>query len=449
VSRVGSVPQTTQQQRHVVAASYLGWTLDAFDFFIMVFVFGDVAREFGIGVTALTFAVTLTLATRALGAYLFGRLADRYGRRPALMASILGFSVLGFCTGLAPNATTFFIIRALFGLAMGGEWGVGASLTMESIPASWRGPVSGLLQAGYPSGYLLASILYLAYPWLHWRGMFMAGAIPALLVFYIRNNVPESPDWSARVKSAPREPLTSVIGRNLKLTIYAAGLMACFNFFSHGTQDLYPQYLKTQHHIVGPHLTTIVVIYNIGAMIGGVTFGTLSQRIGRRRAIGLAAALSLPMVPLWAFSSTPVLIAVGAFFMQICVQGAWGVIPVHLNELSPSSVRGTFPGLVYQLGNFLAALNAPMQSGIADALGHTASISGSDPDAKSRVADAVAHGASVHANGLDFILRYSDYRWPLAGVAGTAAVLIIVLMLFGREAKDVRMGAFGTGEPVG
>ena len=396
-----------RQQRHVVAACYLGWTLDAFDFFIMVFVFGDVAREFGIGETAITFAVTLTLATRAVGAFLFGRLADKYGRRPALMASILGFSVLGFCTGLAPNATVFFIVRALFGLAMGGEWGVGASLTMESIPASWRGPVSGLLQAGYPSGYLLASLLYLAYPWLHWRGMFMAGVIPALLVLYIRNNVPESPDWTERTRTGPQEGLASVLRRYLPLTIYAACLMACFNFFSHGTQDIYPRYLQRQHHIVGPSLTTIVVIYNIGAMVGGITFGSLSQRIGRRRAIGLAAALSLPMLPLWAFASTPLWIGVGAFLMQVCVQGAWGVIPVYLNEISPAPIRGTFPGLTYQLGNFLAALNLPLQSGIADAMGH-------------------------------------DYRWALAGVAGTAAVLIIGLMVFGREAKDVRMGAFGT-----
>ncbi len=398
---------TAQHQRHVVAACYLGWTLDAFDFFIMVFVFGDVARAFGIGETSITFAVTLTLATRALGAYLFGRLADRFGRRPALMASILGFSLLGFCTGLAPNATVFFIVRALFGLAMGGEWGVGASLTMESIPASWRGPVSGLLQAGYPSGYLLASLLYLAYPWLHWRGMFMAGAIPALLVLYIRKSVPESPDWEERAQSGPQPSLQSVVRRYLPLTIYAACLMACFNFFSHGTQDIYPRYLQRQHHIVGPSLTTIVVIYNIGAMVGGIAFGSLSQRIGRRRAIGLAAALSLPIAPLWGFSATPLWIGVGAFFMQVCVQGAWGVVPVYLNEISPAPIRGTFPGLTYQLGNFLAALNLPLQSGIADAMGH-------------------------------------DYRWALVGVAGSAGVLIIALMLFGREAKDVRMGAFGT-----
>jgi SHS family lactate transporter-like MFS transporter len=402
--------QTKQHQRHVVAACYMGWTLDAFDFFIMVFVFGDVAKEFGISVHALTFAVTLTLAMRAAGAFLFGRLADRFGRRPALMASILGFSLLGFCTGLAPNATVFFIVRALFGLAMGGEWGVGASLTMESIPASWRGPVSGLLQAGYPSGYLLASLLYLAHDALGWRGMFMAGALPALLVLYIRSAVPESPDWAERAPAAARESLVSVIRRNLGLTIYAACLMAFFNFFSHGTQDIYPRYLQAQHHITGVTLTTIVVIYNIGAMLGGISFGSLSQRLGRRRAIGLAAALALPVLPLWAFTSSPVWIGLGAFLMQVCVQGAWGVVPVHLNELSPPAIRGTFPGLTYQLGNFLAALNLPLQTGIADSMG-------------------------------------GDYRWALVGVAGAAGVAIILLMVFGPEAKDVRMGRFGHAEP--
>jgi SHS family lactate transporter-like MFS transporter len=400
---------TKQKQRHVVAACYLGWTLDAFDFFIMVFVFGDVAKAFGLSVTSVTFAVTLTLATRALGAFLFGRLADRIGRRPALMASILGYSVLGFCTGLAPNATVFVIVRALFGLAMGGEWGVGASLTMESIPSAWRGPVSGLLQAGYPSGYLLASLLYLAYPILHWQGMFMVGALPALLVLYIRGNVDESPDWKEQLQNAPRESIGSVVRKHFHLALYAAILMAFFNFFSHGTQDIYPRYLQAQRHFNVHTVSTIAIIFNLGAMLGGICVGTLSQRIGRRWAIGLAAALSLPLLPLWAFSTEPVWIAVGAFLMQVCVQGAWGVIPVHLNELSPPSIRGTFPGLTYQLGNFLAALNLPLQSGIAASLG-------------------------------------GDYRWPLVGVAGTSAVCIILLVAFGREEKDVRMGAFGSPE---
>jgi SHS family lactate transporter-like MFS transporter len=401
---------TTSQQRHVVAAAYLGWTLDAFDFFIMVFVFSDVAKEFGSTVHILTYAVTLTLAMRALGAFLFGRFADRYGRRPALMASVLAYSVLELASGFAPSLTIFLILRALFGIAMGGEWGIGASLTMESIPAKWRGPVSGLLQAGYPSGYLLATLLYaFVYPLPHvgWRGMFIIGAAPALLVLYIRSSVPESPDWVAR-QVRPRANLVEIVRQNLGLTVFAVAMMTCFNFFSHGTQDLYPNaYLKVQLGLPHATISAIAITYNIGAMLGGVFFGSISQRIGRRRAIVIAALLALPVIPLWAFSGTPVLIGLGAFLMQICVQGAWGVVPAHLNELSPPDIRGTFPGLVYQAGNFIAAANATIQTGLADHFGH-------------------------------------DLRWPLACTVGIVAVLIAVLVGFGPEAKNVQMGADGT-----
>jgi SHS family lactate transporter-like MFS transporter len=401
-------PPANQHQRHVVAACYLGWTLDAFDFFIMVFVISDIAKEFGTDRTTVTWAITLTLFLRALGAFLFGRLADRFGRRPTLMANVLTYSLLEFLTGFSPNLTVFLILRALYGVAMGGEWGVGASLTMESIPARWRGPVSGLLQAGYPSGYLLATLLYrIGYGSgvIGWRGMFMIGVLPALLVLYVRRKVPESPDWQRRSEAkAHAGDFLPVLSRHLPLAIYAVLLMTAFNFFSHGTQDLYPSFLKSEHHMGIDQITTIAIIYNIGAMLGGLTFGTLSQRIGRRAAIVIAAVLALPVIPLWAFSNEPFYIGLGAFLLQICVQGAWGVIPAHLNELSPPDIRGTFPGLVYQLGNCLAAANATIQSAIAD-----------------------------HYFG-------GDLSWPLAGVAGIVAVLIALLVGFGREARHVQMG---------
>ena len=397
-----------QHQRHVVAACYLGWTLDAFDFFIMVFVIGDIAKEFGTDRTTVTWAITLTLFLRALGAFLFGRLADRFGRRPTLMANVLTYSVLEFATGFSPNLTVFLILRALYGVAMGGEWGVGASLTMESVPGRWRGPVSGLLQAGYPSGYLLATILYrLAYGsgWVGWRGLFMIGVVPALLVFYIRRNVPESPDWEQRSQTAAHTGTFGVVlRRHLPLAIYAVIMMTAFNFFSHGTQDLYPSYLQTARKMTVNEVTTIAIIYNIGAMLGGLTFGTLSQRIGRRTAIVIAAVLALPVIPLWAFAANPLYIAIGAFLIQFFVQGAWGIIPAHLNELSPPEIRGTFPGLTYQLGNCLASANATIQSAIA--------------------------GSYFGGN----------LSWPLAGVAGIVAVVIALLVGFGREARDVRMG---------
>jgi SHS family lactate transporter-like MFS transporter len=393
---------------HVVAACYLGWTLDAFDFFIMAFVLREVAASFGVAMGGVAFAITLTLACRAIGAVLFGRLADRYGRRPTLMVNVLCYSALEFLSGLAPNLTVFLILRALYGVAMGGEWGVGASLTMESVPARWRGPVSGLLQAGYPSGYLLASILYLALPWLTWRGMFMVGVIPALLVLYIRRTVPESPDWQARTQAERRVGIVPVLRSHAGLVIFAALVMMGFNFFSHGSQDLYPsQFLGAQHKLTPGTISVITIVANIGAMLGGLLFGTLSQRIGRKWAIVIAALLALPALRLWAFSGTPVLLGLGAFLMQICVQGAWGVVPVYLNELSPASIRGTFPGLVYQLGNLLASANANIQVWLAG-------------------------------------WYDGDYGMAMATVVGLVAVVIAVLVACGREPKGTVMGADAT-----
>jgi MFS transporter, SHS family, lactate transporter len=400
----GSAGRPSGQQVHVVLAAYLGWTLDAFDFFIMAFVLRDVAASFGSPIGSVASAITLTLACRAIGAYVFGRLADRYGRRPTLMVNVLCYSLLEFFSGLAPTLTAFLILRALYGVAMGGEWGVGASLTMESVPAKWRGPVSGLLQAGYPSGYLLASVLYLALPVIGWRGMFMVGVIPALLVVYLRSKVPESPDWLAREVAEHKVSIWTVLRQHSGLVIFAALVMMAFNFFSHGSQDLYPsQFLGEEHKLTPGTISLITIVANVGAMIGGLVFGALSQRIGRKWAIVIAALLALPVLRLWAFPSTPVMLGLGAFLMQICVQGAWGVVPIYLNELSPATIRGTFPGLVYQLGNFLASANANIQIWLAG--------------------------------------RYNgDYGMAMAMVIAVVAVAIAVLVTLGREPKGIRMG---------
>jgi len=390
----------TSAQRHVVAASFLGWTLDAFDFFLMVFVIKDVAKEFGVTHEAVALAITLTLAFRALGAFIFGRLADRFGRRPVLMLDVALYSLFGFATAFAPNLAIFLVIRALFGIAMGGEWGIGASLTMESIRPQSRGFVSGLLQSGYPTGYLLASIVYyLLYAVIGWRGLFMVGIAPALLIFYIRRSVPESPGWR---RERAHVSFIDVLRRHGGLALYVIVLMTAFNFFSHGTQDLYPTFLQVQHKFDAHTVGTVAVIYNIGAILGGLGFGSLSQRLGRRRTIVLAALFAIPAVWLWAFSQTAAMLAVGAFLVQVFVQGAWGVIPAHLNELSPAEARGTFPGTVYQLGNFIAASNAVLQTHIAASQG-------------------------------------GNYSIALAGVAVAAAVAIAVLTLLGPEAKAVEM----------
>lgn len=399
----------TAEHRNVVVASFLGWTLDAFDFFLVVFVLGRLASDFGTDVTAVTWGITLTLALRPVGAFLFGRIADRYGRRPALMASVLLYSAMELATAFAPSLAVFITLRALYGIAMGGEWGVGASLAFESVPVRTRGLISGVLQAGYPCGYLLAAVVFgLLFPHIGWRGMFAVGAAPALLALYIFKKVPESRTWSAGRTATARPGLLAALRGHWPLALYAIVLMACFNFFSHGTQDLYPRLLGAQRGFSTGTTAWIAVVYNIGAICGGLLFGSLSSRLGRRRSIALAAALSLIVLPFWAYSSTPAALASAAFAMQFMVQGAWGVVPVHLNELSPEGIRATFPGVVYQLGNLLASYNATLQSAIAD-----------------------THGSVARP----------DYAFALTVVCGVVAVALVLLSLLGPERRDVRFAA--------
>jgi len=390
-------------QRSALIASFLGWTLDAFDFFLMVFMLGAIAKEFGSDIKSVAFALTLTLAARPLGALVFGLLADRFGRRPVLMIDILLFSILEFASAFAPSLIALLVLRTAFGFAMGGEWGLGASLTMETIPPKARGIASGLLQTGYPFGYLLASVVYgLLFDRIGWRGMFMVGVLPALLVLFIRRNVKESPAWHS-MRAQPRKSLAGVLRQRWPLFIYVVVLMTAFNLFSHGTQDLYPTFLQVQHKLATHTVSLIAIIGNVGAITGGLLFGILSQRIGRRKAIVFGALIALPIIPLWAFSATPVLLGVGAFLMQVAVQGAWGVVPVHLNELSPDEVRGTFPGFAYQLGNLLASGNATIQAGFA-----------------------ANHGG--------------NYALALAVIAAIAGVVIAALTYFGPERHGVQFG---------
>jgi SHS family lactate transporter-like MFS transporter len=353
--------ELNREQRHVVLASFLGWTLDAFDYFLLVFVIPEIARDFHVGLEAVAFSLMLTLAMRPIGAFIFGRLADRYGRRPVLMFDIVLFAVLEAASALAPSLTVLLIVRALFGIAMGGEWGIGASLAMESIPARARGLVSGILQEGYATGYLLGALAYwLLFDHIGWRGMFALGVLPALLVLYIRRAVPESPAWESVRKRAALPGMLETMRGRWPLFAYLVVLMMAFNMFSHGSQDLYPTFLKQQLHFDTGTVSRLTIVLNLGAIVGGLVFGAWSERIGRRRAIAIAALLALPMIPLWAFGSSVVLLGIGVFLLQIMVQGAWGIVPVHLNELSPAAVRGTLPGFAYQGGNLLASITAPL-----------------------------------------------------------------------------------------
>jgi len=391
----------SRTQRDVVAASFLGWTLDAFDFFLVVFVLNQLAKDFAASAADVTEALFWTLAMRPVGAFIFGRVAERFGRKPALMASVVLYSIAELATAGAPSLQVFLILRALFGVGMGGVWGVGASLAFETVPVSSRGFVSGLLQVGYPCGYLLAAVVYgLLFDHIGWRGMFVVGAFPALLVFFIRARVPESSVWTEARALPVTRSLWAALSGHWWLAAYAMILMACFNFFSHGTQDLYVKFLQTQHGYSTHTTSLIAIVYNIGAICGGLLFGTLSSRMGRRKTIAIAAALSLLALPFWAYAATPITLAAGAFAMQFMVQGAWGVIPAHLNELAPQGLRATFPGVVYQLGNLIASRNSPMQTHIAE-----------------------SHGLAGHP----------DYSFALAIVAGVVAVLIIILVLVDRK----------------
>ncbi|HEX4370651.1 MAG TPA: MFS transporter [Rhizomicrobium sp.] len=392
----------TPRERHAVIASYLCWALDAFDYFVLVFVLTDVAQAFHAGITAVALALTLTLAFRPLGAFIFGRLADRYGRRPVLMVNVALYSLFGFLTAFSPSLITFLAIRSLFGMAMGGVWGIGASLAFETITREKRGFVSGLMQSGYATGYLAASLVFgFLYAWLGWRGLFMVGILPAFfLIFYIWSQVSEAPGWN--LERARASTTFSVLKTHWRLALFAVVMMTAFNFFSHGTQDLYPTFLQKQHHFDHATVSTIAILYNIAAIMGGLTVGSLSQRFGRKRASVVTALIAVPVAFLWAFSSTAALLALGAILMQFLVQGAWGVVPAHLNEISPAGARGTFPGTVYQLGNLIASVNAVLQTSIAERTG-------------------------------------GNYAIALASVAIVSVLVIALFMGLGPQAQDVEM----------
>jgi SHS family lactate transporter-like MFS transporter len=390
-----TIPAKPNGSHHAVLAGFLGWTLDAFDFFVVVFLFDTLARQFGVTKREIVWTTTATLAMRPVGALLFGLLSDRYGRRIPLMANVIYFSIIELACGFAPNFTVFLVLRALFGIGMGGEWGVGASLAMEAAPPKLRGILSGILQSGYSIGYLLAAIAarFLLPVW-GWRPMFWIGALPALLALYIRTKVPESEAWKQHRAASTGEVLRVVAGQWRRF-LYLVLLMTFMMFLSHGTQDLYPDFLQEVHRVSAASRANIAMIYNVGAVVGAILFGLLSQAAGRRKGMLAALALSLLVIPVWAFSGSLTVLVVGAFVMQMGVQGAWGVIPVHLNELSADAARGLMPGLAYQLGILFAS----------------------------------------PTNSIEYALRHRfGYEWALASFEIVTIVSLAILLLGGTEA---------------
>jgi MFS transporter, SHS family, lactate transporter len=342
-------------QIHAVTASYLGWMLDALDFFVVVFTLDNLAAAFHVGKEKIVLTLTMTLVFRPVGAFIFGLLADRYGRRRPLMANVIFFSVVELLCGFAPNYTVFFILRLLYGIGMGGEWGVGASLAMEAVPPRLRGMFSGVLQSGYVMGNLLAAVIArFVLPAWGWRPMFWLGGIPALLAFYISSHVPESEAWKQHRASSMASVFRAVAAQ-WKMFVYLILFVTFMVFLSHGTQDLYPDFLGSARHFTKAQVSEIAVIYNIGAILGSVGFGMFSERLGRRVAMIVALVLSLLVIPAWAFGGSTLVLIAGAFLMQAGVQGAWGIVPVHLTEMVPDETRGLVSGLAYQLGTLFGA----------------------------------------------------------------------------------------------
>jgi MFS transporter, SHS family, lactate transporter len=407
----------TADQRNSFTAALLGWTMDAFDYFIVVLVYADIAADFGTSKEKVALLTTATLLMRPVGALLFGLWADRVGRRVPLIVDVLLYSTVGFLCAFAPNLTVLLVLRVIYGIGMGGEWGLGAALAMEKIPRERRGFFSGLLQEGYSFGYLLAAVAYLVVSQvfgLSWRWLFALSIIPALISLLIRTRVEESEVWKESkeqmriTETGFRDVLLNV--RVLRRFAYLILLMTAFNWMSHGTQDVYPTFLKATDQggagLSESTALTIAVIYNVGAIIGGMTFGSLSERFGRRHTIAFCAVIGLPIVPLFAYSTTAAMLCLGAFLMQVVVQGAWGVIPAHLTEMSPDAVRGFYPGVTYQLGNVFAALNLPIQEHLA-----------------------ASHG----------------YPFALAVTIVPVLVVVATVVLLGKEAKGVEFGKAPTG----
>jgi len=363
-----------RNQRNALLAGFLGWTLDAFDFFILTFILTTVAKDFHKTIPEIALTLTASLAMRPVGALIFGLMADRYGRKRPLMISIIFYSFIEILSGFAPSYTAFLILRLLYGIGMGGEWGVGASLVMESVAVKRRGLLSGLLQEGYAFGFLLAAVAYYTvFPHFGWRALFFLGGLPALLTLFIRSKIKETVAWKA-TKAANWKEYGNSIAKHWKLFLYLVLLMSMMNLISHGTQDLYPTFLQQQRHY-SPHQTAIITMISmVGAILGGLLFGYLSDLYGRKKMMALAVILAIILIPLWMYNGGSIIIALGAFAMQFMVQGAWGIIPAHINELSPGPLRGFFPGFAYQLGVLIASGIAYLEAVLAQYVNYATSM---------------------------------------------------------------------------
>jgi MFS transporter, SHS family, lactate transporter len=371
-----AIVRSSGGHRAAVVTGFLGWMLDAFDFFLVVFCLTAIARDFHKSDSAIALSISITLAFRPVGAFIFGMVADRFGRRGPLMLALVFCSIVEILSGLAPNYGCFLALRALFGIGMGGEWGVGVSLAMEAAPRKRRGLLSGIVQQGYPAGYLLAAVCYIAiFPRFNWRPLFFLGGLPALLALFVLFRVKESNVWKQTAQATMKD-VVQVVVIHWKLFIYITLFMAGLQLTTHGTQDMYPTFLERYRHF-GPAVRAwITALSMIGAILGGILFGFLSDRWGRRRMVIIAMMGALLAIPLWAFSSTKLGLLAGAIVMQFLVQGALGIVPAHLSELSPNSVRGFLVGFGYQCGVLLSSSVVYIEAILAGHISYARAMAG-------------------------------------------------------------------------
>jgi SHS family lactate transporter-like MFS transporter len=398
-----AVQQESKGWQLAVGSSILGWVLDAFDFFVMVFLLDTLADHFHVPKSEVVDTLFWTLAMRPIGAFFFGAMADRFGRKWPLIGCVLYFSTMTVLSGLAPGFGFFVVCRALYGVGMGGYWGIGASYAMENSPRRFRGVLSGLMQAGYPMGYLLAAVaMQTVAPSLGWKSVFFIGFPVAVLIAVLTLVAPESKAWRQHRPASMGQIFTAMV-QHKGIFLYLLLMMSVMLCLSHGTQDLYPDFLKSIPGIAAQSifgmktLYGVPIIYNIGAIVGALIFGQLSQKIGRRYSIILALLISLLSIPAWAFGTSLAVLVVGSYLMQTGVQGAFGVIPAHLNELSPDAVRSLFPGFVYQLGVLIVAKVPSFEFWLSTRFG---------------------------------------YPWALTMFEGSVIVLMIVIFWLGPEARD-------------
>ncbi|GAA6064042.1 hypothetical protein JCM10212_001468 [Sporobolomyces blumeae] len=360
-------------------SAFIAWTCDAIDFFGVSLGAGRLSVAFDKPLKTITTAITLTLLFRPLGAIIFGLAGDRYGRKWPLIVDLLCCGVLSLATAFTKTFGAFLAVRSLFGIAMGGIWGLSAAQGLETLPVEARGLFSGILQEGYAVGYLLSAVVNLTVVAKHndWRILFFFGAAAAAFAAVLRAVLPESSYFLER-RAAEKAAGTTVssaqksktflreAGRAVKLhwvrCVFSLCLMTGFNFFSHGSQDVYPSLIKESKGLSAHQATLATIIGNCGAIAGGVVAGFVSQYLGRRLTIIVCCLWTIAFIPLWYLPNSFGPLAVGAFCVQVGVQGAWGVVPIYLMEISPVAFRSVFPGVAYQLGNMVSSASAQIET---------------------------------------------------------------------------------------